>query len=141
NVASPYCRIWIEPTANIYYAINSTPFAIGYTVTTNCATYNNTTGFAIPDGVGAGYGPLATSTINVPANGPVGDVNVGLNVSHTWPNDLEITLLHNGTSAIVWNRACGSNDNFNITVSDGSPAFTCAANMTGTFSPSQPLSV
>src|SRR5690606_7284824 len=32
DVASPYCRIWIEPTANIYYAINSTPFAIGYTV-------------------------------------------------------------------------------------------------------------
>ncbi len=140
NVAAPYCRLWIEPVANIYYAVNSTPFAIGYTVTTSCATYNNTSGFAIPDGVGAGYGPMATSNITVPATGTVGDVNVGLNVSHTWPNDLEITLLHNGTSVILWNRACGNNDNFNITLSDGSPNFTCVANMTGTYSPSQPLS-
>ena len=141
SIAAPYCRIWIEPVANIYYAINSTPFAIGYTVTTSCNTYSNTTGFAIPDGAGEGvFGPYATSTINVPVTGSISDVNVGMNVSHTWPNDLEITVSHNGTSVIVWNRACGSNDNFNVTVSDGAPAFTCAANMTGTYSPSQPLS-
>ena len=40
----------------------------------------------------------------------------------------------------AWDRACAGNNNFNVTLNDGSPAFTCVANMTGTFSPSSPLS-
>jgi subtilisin-like proprotein convertase family protein len=142
NVAAPNCRIWIQPVGNIYYAINSKPFAIGYTVSTSCATYNNNTSFAIPDGLAANTsGPIATSTINVPATGSISDVNVGLNVSHTYVNDIVLGVVHpDGTQVLAWNRACGSQDNFNITLNDGSPAFACANNMTGTYNPSQPLS-
>lgn len=142
NVASPYCRIWIEPTANIYYAVNSTPFAIGYTVTTTCNTYNSTSALVVPDGAGANTpGPVVSSSITVPGSGTISDVNVALNVTHTYPNDLVIGLDHpDDTQVILWDRECGDNDNFNITLSDGGAAFSCAVNMTGTFEPSNPLS-
>jgi subtilisin-like proprotein convertase family protein len=138
---SPYCRIMIEAVGNIYYAVSKS-FALGYTIATSCNTYSNTSSFAVPDGLGANTsGPVATSTISVPATGSISDVNVGLNVSHTWVNDLVIGVVHpDGTQVLVWNRACGGEDNFNITLNDGSNAFACANNMTGTYAPSQPLS-
>ena len=141
NVAATNCRIMVKPTGNIYYDVNTTPFAIGYTITTDCNTYSNTTPLTIPDGIGANTpGPTATNTITVPISGTVSDVNIGLNVTHSWPNDLVITIASpNATQVPAWNRACAGNDNFNVTLNDGSPAFTCVANMTGTFSPSSPL--
>jgi subtilisin-like proprotein convertase family protein len=87
-------------------------------------------------------GAVASNTINVPTSGTISDVNIGLNVTHTWPNDLVIAINSPGgaTQVPVWNRACAGNNNFNVTLNDGSPAFTCVANMTGTFNPSSPLS-
>ena len=138
-----YCRLMVKASNNIFFNVNSTDFSVGYTVTTTCATYTNTTPVSIPDGLGANtQGAAVSSVINVPATGNISDVNVSLNVSHTYPNDLVLQLVHPNTTTFVnvWNRACGSNDNFNVTLSDGSPAFTCVANMTGTYAPSSPLS-
>ncbi|RXR24529.1 zinc-dependent metalloprotease [Flavobacterium stagni] len=138
-----YCRLMVKASNNIFFNVNSTDFSVGYTITTTCATYTNTTPVAIPDGLGANtQGAAVNSVINVPATGNISDVNVSLNVSHTYPNDLVFQLVHPNTTTFVnvWNRACGSNDNFNVTLSDGSPAFTCVANMTGTYAPSSPLS-
>ncbi|WP_264511522.1 reprolysin-like metallopeptidase [Flavobacterium sp. N1719] len=138
-----YCRLMVKASNNIFFNVNSTDFSVGYTITTTCATYTNTTPVAIPDGLGANtQGAAVSSVINVPATGNISDVNVSLNVSHTYPNDLVLQLVHPNTTTFVnvWNRACGSNDNFNVTLSDGSPAFTCVANMTGTYAPSSPLS-
>jgi hypothetical protein len=39
NVTAKNCRILIEPVGNIYYVVNSTAFAIGYSVESTCATY------------------------------------------------------------------------------------------------------
>ena len=143
NVAATNCRVMVKSSTNVFYDINPVPFAIGYIVTTNCNTYTNTTPLTIPDGVGANSpGATATNTISVPVVGTISDVNISLNVSHTYPNDLVIGINHpDATQDIVWNRACGGNDNFNVTLNDGSPTFTCVANMTGTFAPSAPLSV
>ncbi len=143
NVAAPYCRLMIEPTGNIYYAVNSTPFAIGYTVTTTCTTYSSTSALTVPDGTGANTpGAVVANAISVPNTGTISDVNVMLNVTHTYPNDLVIGLNHpDGTQDLLWNRSCGGNDNFNVTLSDGAAAFTCGANMTGTFAPYSPLAV
>lgn len=143
NVAAPYCRLLIESAGNIFYAVNATPFAIGYTVTTTCNTYTNNTVLAIPDGTGSNTpGATATNTITIPAtDGTISDVNVALNVLHTYPNDLVLGVTHpDATQVLVWNRACAGNNNFNITLSDGGAAFTCATNMTGTYAPSSPLS-
>lgn len=143
NVAATNCRIMVKPTGNIYYDVNTTSFAIGYTITTNCNTYSNSTPLSIPDGTAANTpGPVVSNTITVPTSGTISDVNVSLNVSHTYPNDLVIAINNPGnvTQVPVWNRACAGNDNFNVVLNDGSPAFTCVANMTGTFAPSSPLS-
>jgi subtilisin-like proprotein convertase family protein len=143
NVAAPFCRVMVKPTGNIYYDINTKDFAVGFVITNSCNTYTNATSLPIPDGAGANTpGATVTNTIVVPVTGTLSDVNIGLNVTHTWPNDLVIGISHpNATQDLVWNRSCGSNDNFNITMSDGSPAFSCVANMTGTFSPASPLAV
>ena len=142
NTASPSCRILIQPVGNIYYAVSKN-IALGYTISTACNTYTNTTPLAIPDGLGAETpGATASNSINVPISGSISDINIGLNVTHTYPNDLVIAISNPGnvTQVPVWNRACAGNNNFNVTLSDGSPAFTCVANMAGTFSPSSPLS-
>ncbi|RBA29066.1 zinc-dependent metalloprotease [Flavobacterium tibetense] len=135
------CRILIEAVGNIFYAV-SPNFALGYTVVTQCDTYTNSTVLNIPDGTGENvYGAVVSNTINVPATGNISQVRIGLNVTHTYPQDLQIAINHpDVTQVMVWNRACGANDNFNVTLEDGAPAFTCVANMTGTFAPSAPLS-
>jgi subtilisin-like proprotein convertase family protein len=135
------CRIMIEAVGNIFYAV-SPNFALGYTVVTQCDTYTNSDVLNIPDGAGApGYGPVVSNTINVPATGDISLVRIGLDVTHTYPQDLQIAINHpDGTQVFAWNRACGANDNFNVTLEDGAPAFTCEADMSGTFSPSSPFS-
>ena len=141
SVLSPTCRIMIESVTNIFYAVSKN-ISLGYTISTSCNTYTNSTSLPIPDGAGAEVsGGSVSNTINVPITGVISDVNIGLNVTHTWPNDLLINISNPGnvTQVPVWNRACAGNNNFNVTLNDGSPAFTCVANMTGTFSPSSPL--
>lgn len=142
NVAAPFCRIMIRPTGNIYYAVNSTPFAIGYNVSTTCNTYTNNTSLTIPDGVGANQqGATASSTISVPMTGTISDVNVTVNVSHSYINDLVIAINHpNNTQRVLWNRNCGSEDGFNITFDDSGSAIACANPTVGTFLPAQALS-
>lgn len=143
GVAAPYCRFMVKASANVFFNI-SPAFSVGYTITTTCNTYTNSTALPIPDGVAANTpGAVVSNTISVPDTGVISDVNILLNVSHTWINDLVIEIEHpdNTTFSTVWNRACAGQDNFNVTLSDGSPAFVCANNMTGTFSPSSPLSV
>jgi len=142
NVAAQSCRIMVKASGSIFFNVNLADFSIGYTVTTTCNTYTNSTPLTIPDGVAANSpGAVASNTINVPLTGNISDVNIGLNVSHTYPNDLIIAINHpDATQVPVWNRACAGNDNFNVTLSDGSPAFSCVANMTGTFAPSSALS-
>ncbi|RYF68396.1 MAG: propanediol utilization protein, partial [Cytophagaceae bacterium] len=137
NLTGINCRIIVEAVGNVFYALSQN-FSVGYTIATTCATYSNNSILTIPDGPN---GTIVSNTITVPAMaGTISDVNVGLNVLHTWPNDLVFRLRHpDNTEVLVWNRACAGNDNFNVTLSDGGPAFTCATNMTGTFSPSSPL--
>ncbi len=82
NVFAPYCRILIEPTANDFYAINTSDFAIGYSVSTICTDYTRTltTGNII-----TAQSPLAYQNfaINVPDNVVITDVNVTGNVTHS----------------------------------------------------------
>ncbi len=141
NVAATNCRIMVKPTGNIYYDINTTPFAIGYVITTTCNTYSNNTALPIPDGLGTtGPNPGAVASNSITVSGvssPISDVNVIMNVSHTYLSDLDIAINHpDATQVLIWSGFCGSQDNFNITFSDGNPTPTCtAANTTGTFAP------
>lgn len=144
NVAAPFCRVMVKPTGNIYYDINPKAFAIGYTVSNTCNTYSASPALAIPDGLGTSGpvpGAVVTSTLSVPVTYTLSDVNVNVNVSHTYINDLDIAVNHpDATQVLLWSGFCGSQDNFNITFSDGNPTPTCTgANTTGTFAPAGSL--
>ncbi|WP_223034611.1 T9SS type A sorting domain-containing protein [Hanstruepera marina] len=114
----------------------------------SCITYDSAPnlGLSIPDGVGSNSpGAPITHTINV----PMGDdtvidfITLNTDVSHTYINDLEITLIHpNGTSAvIVWDRNCASENNLDVTFEDGADPIACAEPTVGTYNPANPLSV
>lgn len=110
NVAAPFCRIMVEAAGNIYYALNTTPFAVGYTVTTNCNTYTNNNVTAIPDGSNS----FSTSSINVPDNVIISDVNVGVNITHSYVGDLALVIASpGGTQVLLWQGQCGSANNIN----------------------------
>lgn len=142
NVAAPYCRIMVESVGNIFYALNTKAFAIGYTVTTNCVTYSNATALPIPDGAGQNVGgTVVSSTIAIPDNVTISDVNVNANVTHTYFWDLVMNLAHpDGTQVNLLNRNCNNTSTgFNITFNDGAPTLACSATVNGTYSPTAPL--
>ena len=41
NIAAPYCRLLIEPTNHVFYAINTHDFAINYEINTTCVQYRS----------------------------------------------------------------------------------------------------
>ena len=129
NVSAPYCRILIEPTANDYYAINTTDFAIGYTVTTttSCNQYSLTPNLAIPDDQS-----VVGFTVNVPNAGIISDVNIlDLNLTHPWMSDLLLALNHPDATQVVYvNGVCTNRNGFNNTDLDSQAvnAIDCTGN-------------
>ncbi len=96
------------------------------------------TPIAIPDSPA----PAITSTITIPPTvGVVGDVNVDLNITHTWLSDLDVTLTHNGVSVLIASF-CTMSDGYNCTFDDGAPDIVCGGDgfiVTGTVDPLNPL--
>ncbi|GLB48354.1 hypothetical protein Y10_07220 [Neptunitalea sp. Y10] len=140
NVAAPFCRVMVKPTGNVFYDINPVAFAIGYTVTNTCYTYTNNTPLAVPDGAGANQpGTVVSNTVTVADNVTITDVNVTVDVSHTYIEDLVIAVNHpNGDQVLLWGRYCDGEDAFNITFDDDGPALAtsgCTNPQTGTFAP------
>ncbi len=83
--------------------------------------YTSSPNVAIPDGTGA----FVSDTINVSESGTIQDVNVNLDIDHTWNGDLIVRLTHNGTTVVLVDRPGqgGSgfgfdNDGFDITLDD-----------------------
>lgn len=106
-VSSTSCRILIEPTSNIYYALNSKSFAIGYTSTTTCNSYNFASSFSIPTS-----STYTSRTITVPTSTEtVSNVSVDLNVTHARFSDLEIQIVSpSGTVVQLFNKGCSGTD-------------------------------
>jgi subtilisin-like proprotein convertase family protein len=127
----------IKPTGNIYYALNSKTFAIGYTVTNTCNTYTFNTPFAIPDN-GTTF---TTRTITVPDNVTISDVNVGVNITHTYIADVLFAVLSPANTQIdLFSRQCGSNENLIVTFNDSGAPIVCATPTQGTYAPFESLS-
>jgi subtilisin-like proprotein convertase family protein len=105
NITAKNCRILIEPVANIYYAVNSTSFAIGYSVTSSCTTYAFAAPFAIPE-----QAAYTTRTINVPSTGgSIADVDFNVGFTHSYLSDVEMEVISPlGTTVKLFDRSCGS---------------------------------
>ncbi|MBZ4043349.1 zinc-dependent metalloprotease [Flavobacterium hibisci] len=124
DIAATNCRLLIEPVANIYYALNASPFAIGYTSATACDSYSFGSSFTIPFG-----SSFTTKTVNVPAStGIVSDVKVAVNVTHERFSDLEIQIVSPlGTVVKLFEKNCGStNSTLTLNYDDSGAELDCS---------------
>jgi len=108
---------------------------------TNCdgaglvTTYVSNPFLSIPDNqcIASGF---VTDTIVVPDNVAIADINVRVQLTHTFLGDLRIRLTNGATTVSVWERACGSNDNMDVTFDDEGAVVICATPTIGTYVPS-----
>ena len=139
GITGKNCRILIEPTANIYYALNKEPFAIGYTTESSCATYTFATPFPIPEST-----TYATKTITVPTtSATVSDVNVALNFTHQYLSDVQIELVNpQGKTVKLFEKGCGStNGSLVLNYDDLGSAISCGKQTLQTVVPFEPLNL
>jgi subtilisin-like proprotein convertase family protein len=97
--------------------------------------------------VGQTINDFATVTSTLNFSGPVsniGDVDVTLDITHTFDSDLEVFLISpEGTEIELFTRVDGNGDNFTNTVLDDQAATSITAGsapFTGSFRPEEPLS-
>lgn len=142
NVSGKKCRILIEPVANIYYAVNSAAFSVGYSVSSSCATYSfsGAIPFAIPDGTTS----YTTRTFTFPSStATVSNVSVGVGFNHSWTSDVQIELVNpQGTVVKLFDRNCGSDStDLLLKYDDSGTALTCATTTVQTVAPVEALGV
>ncbi len=95
--------------------------------------------------VGPDAGTVTTSVVTFTDDFTINDVNVTLNIDHTWVGDLDIQLIapDNTTAITLIDRVCGNCQNFTNTVLDDeadTPIGSGTAPFTGSFQPSEALS-
>ncbi|MBD0831438.1 T9SS type A sorting domain-containing protein [Aestuariibaculum sediminum] len=126
GVSAPYCRIMIEadPSENIFFAISKENFALGYTISTNCNTYAG--GSNLPLNIIDNNNGYQTSVINVTESTAISDINVSVNIDHTYKGDLQIALLSpEGTELrLLSPNLCGA-DNLIVTYDDDGNTLDC----------------
>jgi len=124
-ITSAFCRVKVEAVDNIFYAINSTNFAINLSVRQVCPpSFESATNLNIP----ILDGQVSRHTINIEETGLLQSVKVNLNVSHTFISDLQIRLTHpNGTTfSNIWRRECASEDNIILSLEDFATPINCS---------------
>ena len=113
---------------------------VGAPVFSQSTTNSTDTPKAIPDV----RTPPTTSTIAIASSGVVGDVNVVINLTHTWDADLDIFLIGpNGTRVELSTDNGSSGDNYTNTVFDDQAATSITAGtapFAGSFKPEGLLS-
>ncbi|NHN27354.1 T9SS type A sorting domain-containing protein [Flavobacterium jejuense] len=75
---------------------------------------------------------VGTSTLNIPSGATIADVNVTMNITHTWINDLTATLTSpSGTVVQLFSRECNPNASVNnivATFDDSGSTLVCGNN-------------
>jgi subtilisin-like proprotein convertase family protein len=134
------CRIMIKPTANIFYSINSQPFAIGYTVTSNCTTYDFNASFAIPD---ANLMYTSKDVNVISSEGTVSDVNVSLGLTHAYLSDIQVEIQSpQGLVVKLLERDCGAaNLKMVLNYDDLGGVISCGISSGQLIAPFEPLKV
>lgn len=128
--------IMVEAVGNIYYAV-SPSFVIDYTVQgESCTTY--TYGGPVvpitdgPGGAAAIASPKVSAPLMVNNPGIITKIKVTPSVTHTYVSDVSLGIEGPmGTSALIWNRQCGSQDNITATFSDTGNTVVCATPIQG----------
>lgn len=96
------------------------------TIQLDCKTRNAD---SLPISISSVGTPTVTSEINFFDDLPVADVNVQLDIEHSYLSDLIIRLISpSGTSVILTANSCGDSQNINATFDDDAPALSCGTN-------------
>lgn len=119
-----------------------------YTFATGILTCDQT--FTATDFSNASIASIANSTASVPltitGGYTIGDINVNMNLTHTYVQDMTISLQGPASIGspiiILLQEPCGDNDNINCTMDDDGIAPACAGNpaISGSIAPFDPLS-
>jgi len=126
NSIAPDVRVMVQAVDNIFYAVNSESFSIGSFETT-CNAYNSTdVPKQIPDSNTSGV----ASIINIIDDFTITDVNVNIDITHTWLWDLQVYLKSpSGTEVLIYDRNCGSSgeqrQNINANFDDDAADIVC----------------
>ncbi|MGD8440382.1 MAG: C25 family cysteine peptidase [Holophagae bacterium] len=130
--SSPDCYTEVDDNGGAYYGFETTA---GSSVVVD----STDTPIAIPDNNATG----ASSVITVVSDYDVVDVDLLVNITHTWDGDLALSLIGpDGTTVLLSDHHGSSGDNYTDThfdddastsIGSGSPPFT------GSFQPDQPL--
>lgn len=132
DVVSQNCRILIEAVGNIFYAVNSRAFNIGYRIENVCNTYSLNTAFNIPDGSTS----YTVRQINVPTAGVISDVNISINATHPNLQNLQMAVIRpGGALSTYFNQECTGSANMNVTFDQTGPSIVCASPTTGIYKP------
>ena len=131
--ASMSCRLMVEAVGNIYYAVNATPFFIGYVVTNTCTTYNYSgPAFALADNSTI----YNQKNINVPTSGTISDVNIMVNATHPNLQNLNIAVVRPGGALTnLYNQQCAGSADMNVTFDAQGTALVCGSPTSGTYTP------
>ena len=120
-------------------------YSDAYKFTTGQISCLTTVSANIPIIISASGTPTITSTLNIPSGGTISDVNITINVKHTYINDLTATLISpSGTEVQLYARPCTDTAIQNIiaTFDDAGIAVVCGTNpgISGTVQPKSALS-
>ncbi len=151
TVTSPSYVASLNPNTLYYWRVTSSnqcatasPSSVFSFTTANitCGTYKATDTPIAISAVGAGLS--YTTTINIPESFPIKDINVKINIDHTWVNDLDITLTSPAGTVVLLTSDNGADgaDNYTNTVFDQeatTPITSGVAPFTGSYIPEESL--
>jgi len=142
----------IDPNQTYYWQIiakNAGGDAIGCdeyeftsgTLNGDCAGFTSTPGAPIPDADTANPLLDVISVSSTPGE-VITDINVYVNITHTWVNDLQLKLITpNGEEIDLLTNQCGNIDDLEVLFDDEGLAFGCTVGtLSGHFTPETPLS-
>ncbi len=121
-------------------------YSDAYKFTTGQISCLATASANIPITISASGTPTINSTLNITNGGIISDVNITMNVTHTYINDLTATLISpSGTQVQLYARPCTDTaiQNINASFDDAGIAVVCGTNpgISGTVQPKSALSV
>lgn len=111
NIKAPNCRIMVEAVGNFFFAINSNSFSIGE-FTVACTDFISSD---VPKNIPDNNLNGVISTLNITKNDLISDINVMVNIAHTYIQDLAVTLESpSGTIITLVENQCSGPTNFNM---------------------------
>jgi len=133
----PRGRIMLKAVNNYFLSISKGKIMIGNYREICNQIFTSSPELSIPDNNPDGI----SDTIYLNVNKLISDVNVGVNISHTYVGDLKILLVApDGTEVKLWDNTCSNEDNLNVIFDDEGDSIECA-NLTGHIKPVNSLSV